>query len=125
MSPGRRVEQSGQTHQEGRKEDSRQETGGRIPQLNSGRFRRDVPDDFKDRSKDSLGISWVIVGGESGPGHRPMDLDWARSIRDQCRAAGVPFFFKQSSGPRPGTGIELDGEVIQEFPVLQRERTPA
>jgi protein gp37 len=41
------------------------------------------------------GIAWVIVGGESGPGARPMHPDWVRSIRDQCRAAGVAFFFKQ------------------------------
>jgi len=40
-------------------------------------------------------IDWVIVGGESGPGARPMHPDWVRSIRDQCQAAGVPFFFKQ------------------------------
>lgn len=44
------------------------------------------------------GINWVIVGGESGPGARPMEADWARSIRDQCRAAGVPFFMKQMGG---------------------------
>ncbi|AIM41020.1 hypothetical protein PBI_SQUIRTY_73 [Mycobacterium phage Squirty] len=41
------------------------------------------------------GIDWVIVGGESGPGARPMHPDWARSLRDQCQAAGVPFLFKQ------------------------------
>jgi protein gp37 len=41
------------------------------------------------------GLDWVIVGGESGPGARPMHPDWARSLRDQCKAAGVPFFFKQ------------------------------
>jgi len=41
------------------------------------------------------GIDWVIVGGESGPGARPMHPCWARAIRDQCQAAGVPFFFKQ------------------------------
>ncbi len=41
------------------------------------------------------GIHWVIVGGESGPGARPMNSDWARDIRNQCQAAGVPFFFKQ------------------------------
>lgn len=41
------------------------------------------------------GLDWIIVGGESGPGARPMHPDWARSIRDQCQAAGVPFFFKQ------------------------------
>ena len=41
------------------------------------------------------GIDWVIVGGESGPGARPMQADWVRDIRDQCLAAGVPFHFKQ------------------------------
>lgn len=45
-------------------------------------------------------ISWVIVGGESGPHHRPMDPAWARSLRDQCQEAGVAFFYKQSSGYR-------------------------
>ncbi|PXW57006.1 DUF5131 family protein [Chelatococcus asaccharovorans] len=44
---------------------------------------------------DMAGLDWIIVGGESGPGSRPMHPDWARSIRDQCAAAGVPFFFKQ------------------------------
>lgn len=43
-------------------------------------------------------INWVIVGGESGPNARPMNLDWARDIRDQCQAAGVPFYFKQVGG---------------------------
>jgi protein gp37 len=41
------------------------------------------------------GIQWVVTGGESGPGARPMHLDWARSVRDQCATAGVPFLFKQ------------------------------
>lgn len=40
-------------------------------------------------------ISWVICGGESGPGARPMNPDWARSLRDQCQASGVPYYFKQ------------------------------
>lgn len=44
------------------------------------------------------GIDWVVVGGESGPGCRPMDVEWARSLRDQCRNAGVPFFMKQLGG---------------------------
>jgi protein gp37 len=47
------------------------------------------------------GIHWVIVGGESGPGARPMHPDWVRSIRDQCQAAGVPFFFKQWGSAKP------------------------
>lgn len=61
---------------------------------------------------------WVIVGGESGDSkhRREMDPDWAREIRDHCYAASVPFFFKQSSGARPGKGTELDGETYHEFP---------
>lgn len=49
------------------------------------------------------GIDWIIVGGESGPNARPMHPDWARSLRDQCQAAGVPFFFKQWGEWNPGT----------------------
>jgi protein gp37 len=58
------------------------------------------------------GINWVIVGGESGPGARHMDPDWARSIRDQCKAAGVPFFFKQMARREPIP----DDLLIREFP---------
>src|ERR1051325_1755496 len=58
---------------------------------------------------DLKGISWVIVGGESGPGARPMSGDWVRSIRAQCHQAGVKFFFKQWGGVRKAeTGRELD-----------------
>ena len=46
-------------------------------------------------------IDWIIVGGESGPGARPMHPEWARSLRDQCEAAGVPFLFKQWGEWRP------------------------
>lgn len=71
-------------------------------------------------------IDWVIAGGESGPGFRPADPDWFREMRDRCHVYGMPFFFKQSGGLRPGTGEELDGEVIHEFPnpryrLLQRQ----
>lgn len=52
------------------------------------------------------GIDWVIVGGESGPGARPMHPDWARSLRDQCNAAGVPFLFKQWGEWTPGENVE-------------------
>lgn len=62
------------------------------------------------------GIDWVIYGGESGPGYRPHDLAWPRSMRDRCRAAGVAFFHKQSPAPTPEQGIELDGEIIREYP---------
>ena len=62
------------------------------------------------------GITWVIVGGESGPNYRPMNLDWARSLRDQCQAAGVSFFYKQGSGPRPGMNATLDGVEWHQYP---------
>jgi protein gp37 len=63
------------------------------------------------------GINWVIVGGESGPGARPMDAGWVRSIREQCRQAGVAFFFKQWGGVRKlETGRDLDGRTYDEFP---------
>ncbi|ETX26592.1 DUF5131 family protein [Roseivivax isoporae] len=52
------------------------------------------------------GLDWVIAGGESGPGARPMHPDWARSLRDQCTAAGVPFFFKQWGRWKPGATRE-------------------
>jgi len=63
------------------------------------------------------GINWVIVGGESGPGARPMKREWVLSVRDQCRHAGVPFFFKQWGGVRKAAaGRKLDGKTYDEFP---------
>jgi protein gp37 len=62
-------------------------------------------------------LAWVICGGESGPGARPMHPDWARSLRDQCQAAGVPFFMKQMSGPRKATMPPIpDDLMVREFP---------
>ena len=63
---------------------------------------------------DLEGIHWVIVGGESGPGARTMKASWVRSIRRQCRATGVPFFFKQWGGVfKKYSGRELDGKIPQ------------
>ncbi len=56
------------------------------------------------------GIHWVIVGGESGPGYRPMDHSWAREIRDQCVEQNVPFFFKQSAAFHTERGTSLQEE---------------
>ena len=65
------------------------------------------------------GIDWVIVGGESGPGARPMDDNWATGIRDQCQKANVAFFFKQWGGvQKKKTGRELDGRTWDEMPEL-------
>jgi protein gp37 len=67
------------------------------------------------------GIHWVITGGESGPNARPMQVDWVREIRDQCRQAGVAFFFKQWGGIRPKSGgRSLDGREWSELPGDQR-----
>ena len=69
-------------------------------------------------SLDLDGIHWAIVGGESGPGARPMDPEWVRAIRNQCRRARVPFFFKQWGGVNKAkTGRELDGRTWDEMPV--------
>lgn len=66
---------------------------------------------------DLSGIDWVIVGGESGPGARPMRKSWVRSIRRQCRSADVPFFFKQWGGVQKSrAGRVLDGRTYDEFP---------
>jgi protein gp37 len=66
---------------------------------------------------DLSGITWVIVGGESGPGARPMKREWVVSIRKQCRMQGVAFFFKQWGGVRKAkTGRLLDGRTYDEYP---------
>jgi len=66
------------------------------------------------------GISWVIVGGESGPGARPMRRIWVESIRRQCRLAGVPFFFKQWGGVRKHVnGRTLNGRTYDDLPHLR------
>lgn len=65
------------------------------------------------------GIHWVIVGGESGAGARPMECSWVLSIRDQCQAAGVPFFFKQWGGVKKArAGRQLEGQIYDEFPPI-------
>lgn len=66
---------------------------------------------------DTDGIDWVIVGGESGPGARPMKKEWVIDIRDRCRAHNVPFFFKQWGGTRKKkAGRELDGRTWDQYP---------
>jgi protein gp37 len=67
-------------------------------------------------------IEWVIVGGESGPRFRPMDIEWARSIRDQCVSVGVPFFYKQGSGLHSEMDPILDGRVWREMPSVEHIR---
>lgn len=94
-------------------------------------FRRETAERFPDHAGQRIG--WVIAGGESGPGARPMHPDWARSLRDQCAAAGVPFLFKQWGDKPPEEAFKsvplvnavmhakhcgrmLDGRTHDEFP---------
>jgi protein gp37 len=74
---------------------------------------------------DLSNIDWVIVGGESGPGARPMRPEWVENIRQQCDAGGVPFFFKQWGGVQKSRyGRELNGQTFNEFPTYNALQTP-
>ena len=66
---------------------------------------------------DLSGIGWLIAGGESGPNARPVERSWVRDLRDQCRSAGVKFFFKQWGGRTPKAGgRHLDGRLYNDMP---------
>jgi len=71
-------------------------------------------------------IHWVIAGGESGPGARPMRRSWATSLRDQCEASSVPFFFKQWGGVnKKAAGRELEGKLYDGMPRYLENRAPS
>jgi protein gp37 len=77
-------------------------------------------------SFDLSAIHWVIVGGESGAGARRMEKSWVVNIRKQCRAARVPFFFKQWGGVQKSkSGRQLDGHFYDDFPDIYRNDVPA
>lgn len=63
-----------------------------------------------------LNLDMIIYGGESGPGFRPEDKQWARDTLAYCRRRGIAFFHKQSAAPKTEMGIELDGRIVREFP---------
>ena len=66
-------------------------------------------------------LDWVIAGCETGPGARPMEINWVRSVRDQCQAAGVPFFLKQMEVDGKVVKMPaLDGKVWDEVPVARK-----
>ncbi len=72
------------------------------------------------------GIDWVIAGGESGPGARPLDAHWVAQIRNLCQEAGIPFFFKQWGGTnKKKAGRLLDGRTWDEMPASFSRRAPA
>jgi len=73
-------------------------------------------------SLDLTEIDWVIVGGESGHGYRPLDLDWVREVRNLCVSRNIPLFFKQVGGVRPKAGGRLlDGRTWDEYPSVATE----
>lgn len=77
-------------------------------------------------SVDLSGIHWAIVGGESGPGARPMKKEWVVSLRQQCQDASVPFFFKQWGGVRKkAAGRTLEGRVYDEMPTIKPQCVPS
>lgn len=104
----RRRQRYGEAHREGGSGDSTAQDGGGATQEHRGELWGIGPNDLKDCKGRALGISWLICGGESGPKARPFDLAWARSLRDQCRAAGVAFFLKQI-GAKPIDTVEPTG----------------
>jgi protein gp37 len=72
------------------------------------------------------GIFWVVVGGESGHGARPMKAEWVRDIRSQCEEQGVPFFFKQWGGVfKKKTGREPDGQTYDDYPDIASKEPPS
>jgi len=75
---------------------------------------------------DFSGIDWAIVGGESGSRYRPMDIEWACSLRDQCVAQKVPYFFKQfGTRNKKAAGRILDGRTWDEMPAINRQEVPS
>lgn len=89
-------------------------TGARIKFLSLEPLLGPLPD------LDLRGIDWVIVGGESGPGARPMQAEWVRDIRDTCVTCKVPFFFKQWGGVfKKKTGRMLDDRTWNQFPEIK------
>ena len=74
---------------------------------------------------DLAGIGWVIVGGESGPGRRPFEIDWLKRIADACQRYGVPLFVKQDSAFKPGQQGQIPTELwIHQFPEERERNNP-
>ena len=101
------------------------EDNGRVPRIDR---LRGVPASVRFLSVEPLlgplpdldlsGVDWVIVGGESGPGARPLDPEWVLAIRDKCVESSIPFFFKQWGGVRKkAAGRELESRTWSQMPV--------
>ena len=104
--------------QEGERDQASQETR-RTTQRAGRRVRSGLSDDLENLPQRAPGarITWVICGGESGPGYRKMDLQWAFDMEFRCDMSGVAFFFKQNSGPRTEMGIDALGGIHRAYPV--------
>jgi len=78
----------------------------------------DAPDGVLSPTDNNGGrLDWIVVGGESGPGARPMHPEWARRLRDQCASAGVPFFMKQMGGANKARMPEIPADLmVREYP---------
>ncbi len=98
--------------------------GGFFARGADGYYHVDWPDGYIGDTLDLDGIDWLIVGGESGPGHRPMNHEWARDLRDAAQASGTALFVKQFGGARPGTRLEdLPEDLrVRQFPTRSEAR---
>jgi hypothetical protein len=112
-------ESNGEIDKRWRERNTKHENGNRIGNENKAWAENiNAGEEIRSELSNGMGCSkgptldHIIVGSETGPGARPFDPSWAISLRDQCRAAGVPFFFKKGIGGTP----YLDGEIVREFP---------
>ena len=116
----RREEQQREPQRYPSDDDPRTQERRGISEKDSGGFQRQRQNYFKDRTESATRLDWIICGGESGPHARPMHPEWARSLRDQCQAAGVPFFFKQWGEFCPPKG-QLLHDVSRKMFLISRD----
>lgn len=96
--------------------DTQETRDRRATRVDRSRFRSDVPDGVEDCARRPA-FAWMIVGGESGPSHRPMEIAWVRDLYDACRAAGTAFFAKQDAHRYPGQRGRIPDDLwVQEYP---------
>ena len=120
----RREERDGEAEPRRSAGDSSATTSRRTAPVDSGSIQRLGQDRLEDRARREMDISWLICGGESGPHGRLTNPDWVRSIRDQCVASGVAFFFKQWGGRSAKSGgRELDGRTWDDMPIKATMRS--
>lgn len=125
---GRWEQPRGETLGGGRRNDPAATSERRETAEDCGGLRGERPDCVEDRARSAVGISWTIVGGESGPGARPCDVAWIRSVVRQCREAGVPCFVKQVGAvvhDRNDAGFDAMSEVWADGPDAGQPTNPS